>query len=602
MIFSTVPTNTRIWHDRTGQFKVEAEFLGIKDGKIWLHKANGVVIEVPAAKMSPEDLAFVDKVSASKKSTPPDDDNTPLALAPKNSSRPSSAMKSSPTPKRPNIDWFQFFLDAGCDVDDCSRYASSFERDKIDDSILPDIKPDTLRALGLREGDIIRVSKVISQRAGVKKVDDRAERAQLLEDERLARSLQEEENAGRSKGGRPSSASPAPNLFTSPGGILKNNTQRRGRPTQQPSKAAPLAVDANSLASASTQIRTAPADPPLLSPTSQTQGRKTSASSSAVADFDDDAWTPRPSSAASERKTSNASSILRPMSAAASTPSARPAAPPVASPPTAPPVQRPATAQSDTSAAQQSSGPRLPDTFDILAKIDGMRVASAPPAPAPPPAPSPQQIYNAPRSFEAGLGMGNSPAPIGALLTAQQTGAFHLGSTSPPPRGPFAPVPQNQGLLNPLIPTNTGFNSFVPIRLNQNPSPAPNGFGLQPPLPAMPLNAQSTGFGSSPFSGGVPMQSQPTGFMGAYPSLPGGLQQYGGNTTSSLGFNSMAAPSKSSADRLLCHLISYRRRSTKLLLVYELEPGVVAPASSSSASGQSLTCKRICVHEGWIIR
>ncbi|KAH9031353.1 hypothetical protein EDB85DRAFT_1836537, partial [Lactarius pseudohatsudake] len=54
-----------------------------------------------------------------------------------------------------------FFLNAGYDVDDCTRYASSFERDKIASSILPDITEGTLRTLGLREGDIIRVAKVI---------------------------------------------------------------------------------------------------------------------------------------------------------------------------------------------------------------------------------------------------------------------------------------------------------------------------------------------------------------------------------------------------------------------------------------------------------
>ena len=37
-----------MWHDRSGQFRVEAAFLGFANGKIRLHKVNGVVIEVPS--------------------------------------------------------------------------------------------------------------------------------------------------------------------------------------------------------------------------------------------------------------------------------------------------------------------------------------------------------------------------------------------------------------------------------------------------------------------------------------------------------------------------------------------------------------------------
>jgi hypothetical protein len=52
-------------------------------------------------------------------------------------------------------------LNAGCDIGDCSSYAAAFERDKVDESTLTDMKSDTLRALGLREGDIIRVLRYV---------------------------------------------------------------------------------------------------------------------------------------------------------------------------------------------------------------------------------------------------------------------------------------------------------------------------------------------------------------------------------------------------------------------------------------------------------
>ena len=43
-------SRTRTWTDRSGSFKVEAEFIGLKDGKIHLHKLNGVKIAVPVSK------------------------------------------------------------------------------------------------------------------------------------------------------------------------------------------------------------------------------------------------------------------------------------------------------------------------------------------------------------------------------------------------------------------------------------------------------------------------------------------------------------------------------------------------------------------------
>jgi len=159
------PSQTREWRDRTGQFRVEAAFLGYKNGVLRLHKVNGVVIEVPSEKMSLEDIRYVEKVMGRGGSTSrkvvddDDDDDEPLGKR-----QQSAQSAAAPQKKPPPIDWFEFFLNAGCDVDDCTRYATSFERDKIDESILLDISEGTLRTLGLREGDIIRITKAIDAR------------------------------------------------------------------------------------------------------------------------------------------------------------------------------------------------------------------------------------------------------------------------------------------------------------------------------------------------------------------------------------------------------------------------------------------------------
>ncbi|SCU93755.1 LADA_0G04742g1_1 [Lachancea dasiensis] len=54
---------TRVWVDRSGTFKVEAEFIGCVEGKIHLHKANGVKIAVAADKLCTEDLERVEQMT-----------------------------------------------------------------------------------------------------------------------------------------------------------------------------------------------------------------------------------------------------------------------------------------------------------------------------------------------------------------------------------------------------------------------------------------------------------------------------------------------------------------------------------------------------------
>ncbi|SCU84566.1 LAFA_0D10682g1_1 [Lachancea sp. 'fantastica'] len=56
-------SKTRIWVDRSGTFKVEAEFIACVEGKVHLHKANGVKIAVAADKLCLEDLERVERMT-----------------------------------------------------------------------------------------------------------------------------------------------------------------------------------------------------------------------------------------------------------------------------------------------------------------------------------------------------------------------------------------------------------------------------------------------------------------------------------------------------------------------------------------------------------
>ncbi|KZT62262.1 hypothetical protein CALCODRAFT_490018 [Calocera cornea HHB12733] len=510
----TKPTNTRVWHDKTGQFKVEAEFLGYTNGKLKLHKINGVIIEVPAEKMSPEDMAYVDAVLSPRRrpSVRADsDDNVPLATIADQrkqaepQDRRSSAIRQGGGPKKPKFDWFEFFLNAGCDIDDCTRYATAFERDKIDESILGDIKPETMRALGLREGDIIRVAKAIEDRRFATKSstgskDTGAADDQLRRDEEYARQLQAEIN-GNSRSS-PSGVSP-PNLFTGPGGTLKTN-QRRGRP--QTKTSAPLAVDVSSIASASDRLTQSPAAAsPSLIPSSSSPAPIPSQRSNrpltpAQTGFDDNAWEPKPLSKRAAEPSGAPMIALTP-------PPQVPPTPPASAPPPAPPPAPPMPASAQMTVGSQITRPQTSSAaltpaqtgeFELLAKLSQMR---------PPSAPVSQTMTSSsfsatppPAGFQAGLGMGSSPIPL-AQLQAQQTGMYFQNNQ---PRGPLAPVPANQGLLNPLIPTNTGFGGFIPTRSTSTPI-----------MPQPTILAQPTGYPS--VMGG--MRAQPTGFPTFTPSV-----------------------------------------------------------------------------------
>lgn len=444
--------------------------------------------------MSAADISYVEKITADKKkrseSSPgprsPSDDDEPLATR-RRSLRLTAKTPQQPQKKKSQVDWFEFFLNAGCDVDDCTRYADAFERDKIDQAILGDITEGTMRSLGLREGDIIRVGKHIES-SMPKSVPPKDDSPQVRSDEELARTLQEEEKSG-------SRRSPAPNLFAGPNGALKNNTQRRGRPT--PSKTLPPAsVGVDAISTASETIKRT-GSPSLLSPSLSPSQRPVRAGSvpPISSGFDDDAWTNRPSS--TKPLTPTPTPPTQTTSVPPRPPSEPLVAPAIVETKSAPTLQQEQTGRGGLAKTED-------DVFNQLARLASLRTHS--PAVTSPPRPSPSPVViSPPPGFGSGMGMGNSPVPIGQLqssnlsLQPQLTAAPNLNA----PRGPFAPVPANQGLLQPLVSTRTGFTGFVPTSHNPGSNPAGIGGGLQPQQTVFP---QQTGFVNQP------VISNPTGF------------------------------------------------------------------------------------------
>lgn len=242
------PSKVRTWTDRSKSFSVEAQFLGMKDGKLNLHKVNGVKIAVPVAKMSVEDLEYVERVTGISL-----DEDKPLSEVKRARSQrqgPSGAGASIQQPKKPEYDWFQFFLDCEIQPGLCERYSQAFNRDNIDQSVLPDVDASVLRTLGLREGDIIKVMRYLDNKYGRKKKGEEVQ----------------------GEGG----------LFSGPGGALKNNT---GRARPEANRSTSDLVDGKALGGSDAS------SPAVLTPATTTSA----VSTGKAGGFDDDAWDVKPS-------------------------------------------------------------------------------------------------------------------------------------------------------------------------------------------------------------------------------------------------------------------------------------------------------------------
>lgn len=437
------PAQTRQWTDRTKTFTVDAQFIGLHDGKIHLHKVNGVKIAVPIAKMSVEDLEYVEKVTGVSL-----DEEKPLSDVRRRSViKNGKAGASVEAPKVPEYDWFDFFLRAGVGPHQCERYSQNFIKDSMDESVLPDITPDTLRTLGLKEGDILRVMRYLDNTLG--RTGSKSKLRNV--------SFGGEEVIGNGEDGSPGG------LFSGPGGILHNNT-RKGRPV--PNVQASDVVDPKAFEQKDANKKESPVAAIDEKPVER--------------GFDDDAW-----------------EVKHPKS----TPT--PAAPPSSPPPSATaPAAAPSTASPVTSQppAQKQLTGALADLSLLHPPLQPTPAHTAPPAaptitPAAPTVPqpvpaavqSPQQTGASPAFFSQLVHPPQQPMQTGAQTFSPQSTGFQQQN-----------IPSRQ---RPQPPQNLGQNSFLPppppppppqrpLSAPQN-FPQPNGFApppLQPQLTGMPLS------------------------------------------------------------------------------------------------------------------
>ena len=480
------PSKIRTWTDRTGSFKVEAQYLGLTDGKIQLHKLNGVKILVPLTKMSVEDVNYVERISGRNSSPPP-------PKPPPDSEKPQRVRKIE-------FDWYAFFLECGVEYNVCQRYAVAFERDQMDESILPDINSQTLRTLGVREGDILRIMKRLDEKFG--RTAARKKSVRFGGEEVVDEDLGKEDLSDVVKITSPVERKES--LFSSgPGGALRNNTTRRGRPTTN--KTAPEEVDGTLLsATQGDKDESAEAERhgvrPLRVPPSRLANFPNEERKPSSQGFDDDAWTVKQA----------------------------PAQPVRSSPPQQTQVQPPPA----------QSGPPPGSAIHELASISPPNISQ--------PLPPPLQPQNTTGTMQLSpqpmaTPMMNRPSSVPPQQTAPQLQPLQPHYTGIPSQQPYSGPTPAQASGTPSL--NEQLAKLQFYRQQQMLQPQPTGYIPQfQPQPTGYANGYSSPQQQQLLQTGMTLQPQPTGLIPSF--LPPGQQgsQLGPTRSFSVGLSPPLVP------------------------------------------------------------
>ncbi|KAI9262560.1 hypothetical protein EDC94DRAFT_608483 [Helicostylum pulchrum] len=279
----------RTWTDRSGSFRVEAQFIDFHNGKLRLHKLNGVKIDVPVEKMCQEDVRWVDNHTKNMANQQQQEEATPAMPA-----RPAQQQPSKPPQKKLNErwDWFDWFMIIGIPMQASLQYASAFKQEKLDDSDIPNLTHKQMKTLGLKEEHVRRVERFIEtgqpEDASEEGSNKPKEQSQIEKDEELARKLQREwesSEAGSKGKAASSNARPRPNV------------------------SAPKDIHPDLLDFIGTQLTSSDTG----------KGKEPEKAQGDLVGFNDDAWAPRAGSSPIV--------TMSPMKATASAPAAAPAGP-----------------------------------------------------------------------------------------------------------------------------------------------------------------------------------------------------------------------------------------------------------------------------------
>ena len=505
--------------------------------------------------MAAEDLEYVERVTGQSL-----DDEKPLSDIRRRSTQvkkgdelrkdakspPGASIGSSrPTPKGPEYDWFDFFLKAGVSPYQCQRYTDNFNKDSMDETILPDITASVLRTLGLKEGDTLRVMKYLDSKYG-----------------RTGSAARANSGSATDADGNEEEAQTPGGLFSGPGGTLRNNT-RKGRP-------APTIQTNNSVSADTFKQSEKTAKPGYSAHKTATPLSGLPTPPKDVGSFDDDAWDVKPASQAppqSQKQTSAASrptpsepprpptgamadlSLLTPALQPTPSQNTQPQIPP---PPIQPSQQQPPASVPSPPNTQPSVTGANPAFFSQLdSQPTGLRQnqPSSIPTFNMQPSTMQPQLTSAPRQRPQAPEMPQQqtsflpppPRPLSAPQNAPQSNTFGPPAILPQLTG-YQPSQINRQLI---APQGQSLDEMSALRrqqiLYQSQPPLPQQTGLQ--MPNQGSNQLSNGFISQPT--GFQQQQlppQPTGFQNAN-QFSGNQYVNGGVNPQPTGFQQMASQS-----------------------------------------------------------
>lgn len=152
------PTKVRTWTDRTGAFKVEAQFVACNNGKIRLHKINGVKIDVPVQKMCTEDLHYIEQETGARLLEDKSDD-IPLAHLTNSNGED-------------GFTWFDYFTKINIPSKIGLRYAAAFQQEGLSERDIDHLTHRKMKSLGMTEKHVQRLQRYLENQVVEPPSDD----------------------------------------------------------------------------------------------------------------------------------------------------------------------------------------------------------------------------------------------------------------------------------------------------------------------------------------------------------------------------------------------------------------------------------------------
>jgi hypothetical protein len=137
---------------------VEAQFVACNNGKIRLHKINGVKIDVPVQKMCTEDLHYIEQETGARL-LEDKSDNIPLAHLTNNNGED-------------GFTWFDYFTKINIPSKIGLRYAAAFQQEGLGEKDIDNLTHRKMKSLGMTEKHVQRLQRYLESQVAEPPSDD----------------------------------------------------------------------------------------------------------------------------------------------------------------------------------------------------------------------------------------------------------------------------------------------------------------------------------------------------------------------------------------------------------------------------------------------